>query len=165
MPVRPVCRSDLRHQALVGVVPGTVPGHFSRNARPAARVNAGAPESDFASPIRLAALGCGRVFERFHLPALRRSPNWTLTAAVDPSMERLRWIGGLAPGVALAGALPELDSAVEFDAVLVSSPPEIHCALASEALRRGAHVLIEKPMVLRTSEAPMRRPGAGCSTH
>ncbi|HYC33683.1 MAG TPA: Gfo/Idh/MocA family oxidoreductase [Gemmatimonadales bacterium] len=106
-----------------------------------------------AGPIRLAALGCGRVFERFHLPALRRSPAWVLAAAVDPSSERLRWMSGAAPGIALAASLAELDRRAEFDAVLVSAPPDAHCALASEALRRGVHVLIEKPMVLRASEA------------
>ena len=39
------------------------------------------------------------------------------------------------------------------DAVLISSSPESHCSLAEEALRGGAHVLLEKPMVLQTSEA------------
>ncbi len=103
--------------------------------------------------LRLAALGCGRVFERFHLPALRRSPDWTLAAAIDASTERLGWVGRVAPGAALAGSLAELDPAAELDAVLISTPPDTHCALASEALRRGSHVLIEKPMALRPSEA------------
>ena len=103
--------------------------------------------------LRLAALGCGRVFERFHLPVLLRSSDWSLVAAVDPSAERLRWLGRAAPGAALAASLGELEPGHTFDAVLVSTPPDTHCALASEALRRGAHVLIEKPMALRRSEA------------
>jgi len=107
-----------------------------------------------ASPrLRLAALGCGRVFERFHLPALLTSPDWELTAAVDPAGERLRWISGLRPGIAAAASLAELGADVHLDAVLVSSPPDTHCALGSEGLRRGAHALIEKPMALRPSEA------------
>jgi predicted dehydrogenase len=104
-------------------------------------------------PIRLVAVGCGRVFERFHLPALRRSPDWILAGAVDRAAERLRWVGRLVPGAALAGSLGELNPGEPFDAVLVSTPPDTHCALASEVLRRGAHVLIEKPMALRPAEA------------
>ena len=106
-----------------------------------------------APRLRLAALGCGRVFERFHLPALRTSPDWELTAAADPAGERLRWIGAVQPGIALAASLAELGTAAQVDAVLISSPPDTHCALGSEALRRGAHVLIEKPLALRPSEA------------
>lgn len=106
-----------------------------------------------AARLRIAALGCGRVFERFHLPALRRSPDWTLAAAIDTSAERLGWVGRVAPGTTLAGSLAELGEATELDAVLISTPPDTHCALASEALRRGSHVLIEKPMALRPSEA------------
>ena len=34
-------------------------------------------------PLRLAVIGCGRVFERFHHPALLRSADWTLVGAVD----------------------------------------------------------------------------------
>jgi len=105
------------------------------------------------APLRLAAIGCGRVFERFHLPALRRSPDWILAGAVDPAAERMRWVGRMVPGAALAGSLRELDAGGPFDAVLITTPPDTHCALASEGLRRGAHVLIEKPMALRPSEA------------
>jgi predicted dehydrogenase len=104
-------------------------------------------------PLRLAAVGCGRVFERFHLPVLRRSRDWSLVAAVDPVADRLRWIGRTVPGIEVAGTLRELEPTTVLDAVLISTPPDTHCALASEALRRGAHVLIEKPMVLRPTEA------------
>ena len=106
-----------------------------------------------ARPLRLAAVGCGRVFERFHLPALLRSPDWILVAAVDPATERQRWVGRLVPSTALASSLGELDGGAAFEAVLISTPPDTHCALASEVLRRGAHVLIEKPMALRPPEA------------
>jgi len=53
----------------------------------------------------------------------------------------------------MAGSLTELGSAAEVDAVLICSPPDTHCSLAAEALRRGAHVIIEKPMAVATREA------------
>ena len=104
-------------------------------------------------PLRLVAVGCGRVFERFHLPALQRSAEWALAGAVDRTAERLRWVGRVAPDAALGTSLGELPATPGADAVLICSPPDSHCTIASEALRRGLHVLIEKPMVLRTDEA------------
>jgi predicted dehydrogenase len=93
------------------------------------------------------------VFERFYLPALRRSPEWSLVGAVDAGPDRLRWLAGTLPAVAVADALPRLQDIGELDAVLIATPPDSHCALAAEALGRGAHVLIEKPLALRTAEA------------
>ncbi len=44
-------------------------------------------------------------------------------------------------------------SAVELDAVLVTSPHTLHFEHASAALRRGAHVLVEKPMTTTAADA------------
>jgi predicted dehydrogenase len=106
-------------------------------------------------PLRLVAVGCGRVFERFHLPALRRVSDWSLAGVVDTSAERLRWAATHLPGVPTANSLSALLSQVQPDAVLISTSPESHCALAAAGLRGGAHVLIEKPMVLHGSEAEL----------
>lgn len=93
------------------------------------------------------------MFERFHLPALQRTSDWSLVAAVDPSADRRRWVSRLAPGAALAAVLGDLGDEIGLDAVLISSPPDTHCAVAAEVLRRHAHVLVEKPMALRAAEA------------
>ncbi len=105
------------------------------------------------SRLRLAAVGCGRVFERFYLPALERSPDWSLVGAVDDSADRLRWLSQRSPELPVAVSLAELADSVTVDAVLISTPPRTHCALAAEALRRGAHALIEKPMAVSPREA------------
>jgi hypothetical protein len=41
--------------------------------------------------LRIGVAGCGRFFERFHLPALRISRHWQLVAACDTSPERRQW--------------------------------------------------------------------------
>jgi UDP-2-acetamido-3-amino-2,3-dideoxy-glucuronate N-acetyltransferase len=41
----------------------------------------------------------------------------------------------------------------DVDAVVVAAPAAVHYALASEALGAGKHVLVEKPLALRVSEA------------
>jgi predicted dehydrogenase len=93
------------------------------------------------------------VFERFHLPALLAQARWSLIGVADPRPERLAWIKGRLPSVTADGLLAPLLTRLQPDAVLISSSPESHCPLAEEALRGGAHVLLEKPMVLQISEA------------
>jgi predicted dehydrogenase len=39
-----------------------------------------------------------------------------------------------------------------FDAVSICTPPSLHCEMAVEALRRGCHVLVEKPMAISLAE-------------
>jgi predicted dehydrogenase len=103
-------------------------------------------------PLRLAVIGCGRVFERFHHPALLRSDDWVLVGAVDVRPARLRWLSGVRPTVPVAESLRALGEG-PYDAVLVATPPDSHCSLGAEVLRRGAHLLIEKPLALDPSEA------------
>jgi predicted dehydrogenase len=103
--------------------------------------------------LRLAIVGCGRVVERFHLPALRASQAWTVVGAVDVRPARLLWLTSVLPGVAVAESLAALPEGEPPDAVLVATPPESHCALGAEVLRRGAHLLIEKPLALHPNEA------------
>ena len=93
------------------------------------------------------------MFERFHLPALQAQARWSLVGAADPRPERLAWIRARLPSVLAENSLGLLLTRLHPDAVLISSSPETHCALADEALRGGSHVLLEKPMVLRISEA------------
>ncbi|HKU61334.1 MAG TPA: Gfo/Idh/MocA family oxidoreductase [Gemmatimonadales bacterium] len=103
--------------------------------------------------LRLAIVGCGRVVERFHQPALRVSHAWTVVGAVDVRPARLRWIAGVLPGVPVAESLAALPDAGSLDAVLVATPPASHCPLGAEVLRRGAHLLMEKPLALQPGEA------------
>jgi len=103
-------------------------------------------------PLRLAVIGCGRVFERFHHPALLRSEDWAVVGAVDVRPARLRWVSSVRPSVPVGESLGAL-GAGPLDAVLVATPPDSHCSLAAEVLRRGAHLLIEKPLALDPSEA------------
>jgi predicted dehydrogenase len=111
------------------------------------------PTRSPSPPLTLVAVGCGRVFERFHLPALRRLPHWSLAAVVDTDPARLHWLATRVPGVPTGPSLARFLTDLRPDAVLITTSPESHFAVALEALRGGAHVLIEKPMVLLPSEA------------
>ncbi len=101
----------------------------------------------------LAVVGCGRVLERFYLPALRGSPDWTLVAGVDTNRDRLRWLNERIPGIATGTQLTELPAKLRIDAILIAAPPDTHTSLGELALRHGAHILIEKPLSHRLADA------------
>ncbi|HET6314068.1 MAG TPA: Gfo/Idh/MocA family oxidoreductase [Chloroflexia bacterium] len=109
--------------------------------------------TDNHQPLRLGLVGCGRVVEKYHLPALKRSRAWTLAAACDPSPERRRWVQSAAHGVPTFERPGEMFGIVLLDAVLVATPPTTHFAVSMQALEKGLHVLVEKPMSLSAEEA------------
>lgn len=105
------------------------------------------------TPLRLGVLGCGKVFERFHLPAIDQLPSVELAAAYDPSPDRLRWATRRAHPPALFDSPAALIGGADLDALLVLTPPPDHAGAAVRGLEAGLHVLVEKPMALE--------PGAG----
>jgi predicted dehydrogenase len=100
--------------------------------------------------LRLGVLGCGRVLQRFHLPALRRLPEIELAAAFDTDPNRDRWARDL-QHARLCSSFDELLCS-ELDALLVLTPPQAHPAPVVKALEAGLHVLVEKPMALEVSD-------------
>jgi predicted dehydrogenase len=102
-------------------------------------------------------LGCGRAAERLHLPALARIADARLTAAYDPGPERRDLIARAAPGCRPFGAPKALLSARVVDAVIVSSPAEIHAELAVLALQAGIPVLIDAPLTATLDQAAWLR--------
>lgn len=101
----------------------------------------------------MAAVGCGRVFELYHLPALRQSSDWSLVAVCDADAKRLEWAAGVAPEAARVASVREINSREDVDAVLISTPPDTHAQLALASMEQGKHVLVEKPMATDLADA------------
>jgi predicted dehydrogenase len=88
-------------------------------------------------------VGAGSIGRR-HLSNLKKLGVDKL-AACDPHPERLEYVASEFQ----TECFPTIESALRGfrpDAVLVCSPPVHHVAQATEALRAGAHVFIEKPL-------------------
>jgi predicted dehydrogenase len=106
-----------------------------------------------SAPIHLTVVGCGRVFERFHLPAITRLPDFTLADIVEANPLRLQSAASDIGGVARHQRLEDKIRSVAPVAVLILTPPDSHADLAAQALAAGAHVLVEKPMALTVADA------------
>ena len=98
-----------------------------------------------------AVVGFGHIGRR-HATIINQHPGSKLVAIVDSSEHALKH--ELYPeGVPSFSSLSEMFSAgIRPDVVNIATPNGYHCALAVEALRHNAHVVIEKPMGLTKAE-------------
>lgn len=101
---------------------------------------------------RLALIGCGAIAERFHLPALRRDPRLRAGLVfVDPDRSRAQ---ALADAVGAGRVLTDHRESIGLvDGAIVTAPHELHHPIAKSMLEAGIHVLCEKPLAARASEA------------
>ena len=101
--------------------------------------------------IRVGLLAYGAIGHE-HNVAVQGTTGLELTAVCDTNPERVKAALELAPNAApFTDATAMLESGL-IDLVVVSTPPNSHYAWAKEALSRGIHVVLEKPMALLASE-------------
>ena len=101
--------------------------------------------------IRVGLLAYGAIGHE-HNVAVQGTTDLELTAVCDMNPERVTAALELSPNAApFSDATAMLDSGL-IDLVVVSTPPNSHYAWAKEALSRGIHVVLEKPMALLASE-------------
>jgi predicted dehydrogenase len=79
-------------------------------------------------------------------------PGAHLVAIADLKEERLQRAGSLYPNVLLVRDYTELFF-LGLDAVVISTPPATHFSIAKDCLEHGLHVLVEKPLTLRSQQA------------
>ncbi|WP_033344202.1 Gfo/Idh/MocA family protein [Catenuloplanes japonicus] len=104
------------------------------------------------TPYRAAIVGTGAIAAA-HAQALRAHPDRvTLAAVVDLDVDRARTFAQAWDVPATYPGLTELLAAENPDLVHLCTPPSTHTPLAVEALRGGAHVLVEKPPTLSLAE-------------
>jgi predicted dehydrogenase len=102
--------------------------------------------------IRLALVGCGKVAEVFHLPALSEVHGIALSAVLDVNPSRARALAAMsgASGVQVASDLGDLVG--RCDAALVALPNHLHASACIPLLEQGCHMLVEKPMAVSAEE-------------
>ena len=100
---------------------------------------------------RIALLGAGE-WGRLHAKVLAQLPGVELAIVCDPDLPRARQVAE-ALGAASSDDTASVLKDRSFDAVVISSPEEVHASQAETALRSGKHVLVEKPVALTLGDA------------
>ncbi len=105
--------------------------------------------------LQIGVIGCGRIVEEVHLPVLTGLSGVRVAALADTDAARLAAVRKFAEGAeTYAGGL-ELLEQQGLDCVLIAAPSQLHAKLAAEALRRGLHVYLEKPIGITMEEGGM----------
>ena len=96
--------------------------------------------------MQVAIVGCGAVVERFHLPAARRLADLQVCAFVDKDRARARSLSlkFACRRAKVCDDVAELPP--ETQAAIVAVPNAHHAPISRDLLKRGIHVLCEKPM-------------------
>ncbi len=107
--------------------------------------------------VRLGFIGAGGI-AGFHLRNLRSVKEAVVVAFADPNLDaakqRATEVGlKVKEGKTVFADWQEMLDKVAMDAVVILSPHTVHCEQILASLKRGLHVLTEKPMVVTVSEA------------
>ena len=101
--------------------------------------------------VRVGLLAYGAIGHEHNL-AVQATPGLVLAAVCDVDPERIAAARELAPDVVGFSDAGEMLSSGLVDLVVVSTPPNSHAHWARDALTRGIHVVLEKPMALTVRE-------------
>lgn len=99
--------------------------------------------------LRCAVIGCGHL-GTFHAQKYAALPGCELVAVVDPDFNKALEISSHYGGKALQGYSELLGN---VDAVSIVVPTALHHQVASEFIKSGVHVLVEKPMTTTIEQA------------
>ncbi len=107
--------------------------------------------------LKVVVVGAGRAGADFHVPGFNGQESTQVVGFVDPNE------GNASNAAAVHGVAHtyrELRDALAQeipDIVAICSPPQYHLQQAMEAMRAGAHVLLEKPLAMNIEEADQIR--------
>src|SRR5205085_10948542 len=102
------------------------------------------------SPIRVGLIGFGFVSKTFHVPLLRATEGYEISAV---SSSRPGDVSGLLPDVEVVSDPKELAARPDIDLVVIASPNETHAPLAESAMHAGRNVVVDKPFTITVEEA------------
>ena len=103
--------------------------------------------------VRVGIIGAGAYAQRAHLPPLREHPDAEIAALCRRNPVRLAEAANDFDVPGRYTDSTDLLTDDSLDAVTISLPHNLHYATAHAALDRGLHVLVDKPLTLRTHHA------------
>lgn len=106
------------------------------------------------TPLRVALIGFGAAGTYFHAPFIASTPGLTLAAVVTRDSGRAAQARAEYPGVTILERAADIWRAPrEFDLVVVAAPNVAHVPLATEAIRAGLPVVVDKPLAVTAADA------------
>lgn len=102
--------------------------------------------------VRIGIIGCGYWGPNL-IRNLAKVEQCRVVAAADLDLIKLEHVQRLYPYLRTTTSAEKLLRSEEIDAIVIATPISTHYELAREALERGKHVLVEKPMVASVAEA------------
>jgi predicted dehydrogenase len=103
------------------------------------------------APVRIGIIGCGAVTSVCHLPAARAVREAAVVALADTNQERAAFLARRFGVGTITQDYRRLVGAI--DGAIVALPHALHAPVATELLRAGVPVLVEKPLATTTEEA------------
>jgi predicted dehydrogenase len=102
------------------------------------------------SPIRVGVIGFGFVSKTFHVPLLKGTDGYKITAV---SSSHPADVKAVLPDVDVVSDPKALATHPDIDLVVVASPNETHAPLAEAAMRAGKNVVVDKPFTITVEQA------------
>lgn len=106
-------------------------------------------KSSPTTPIKTALVGFGTSGKHLHLPLLQADDNFQLVAV---STHRSNVSNGLPRGCSQRSFTQVIDDPT-IELVVIATPNDSHFELAKKALAHGKHVVVEKPIALKSENA------------
>ena len=104
-----------------------------------------------AKKLRVGVVGTG--MGRYHMEGFARQENVELIAICDINVPEARDFAKKYGVTKVFEDYREMFSMPELDAVSIATPNNLHAPMTIDALQKGKHVLVEKPMALNPKEA------------
>ncbi|MCS7044900.1 MAG: Gfo/Idh/MocA family oxidoreductase [Gemmataceae bacterium] len=101
------------------------------------------------SAIRVAVIGVGHLGKE-HARILAKMPHVRLVAVADANLDQARAVAQHCGTTAVGDYRGLLD---QVDAACIATPTSTHAAIAADFLRRGVHLLVEKPLADSLTDA------------
>jgi predicted dehydrogenase len=102
------------------------------------------------SPIRVGVIGFGFVSKTFHVPLLKATDGYRITAVSSSHPEA---VAAVLTDVDVVSDPKVLTAHPNIDLVVIASPNETHAPLAELAMRAGRNVVVDKPFTITVEEA------------
>lgn len=100
----------------------------------------------------VAVLGCG-YWGINYVRVFNELPQAQVVAACDQRQDRLQEVRQRFPGIELTSSFKDLLRRDDVEAIILCTPATTHYAVARSCLAAGKHVLVEKPITTRSTDA------------